>query len=152
MLALHTAGKNEVLDFYLTQWERPASVLGNYEVLQAYFARPERPLPSADHTYKGNFEKLKMIGSGGFSKVYRGKSERGPDVVRKKDTGELYAMKVIKKAAGEFYSEIKIMHKLEDHPFFTKLLWTFETVSPALRSLVYIGNQAVSHHGTVSGW
>lgn len=35
-----------------------------------------------------DFETLKVIGKGGFSKVY---------LVRKKDTGLLYAMKVMKK-------------------------------------------------------
>ena len=50
------------------------------------------------------------------------------EIVRKKDTGALYAMKVITKAGGEANSEINIMRKLEGHPFFPKLYWTFETV------------------------
>ena len=50
------------------------------------------------------------------------------DVARKKDTGELFAMKVIDKTGLDLYTEVNIMKKLDGLPFFPKLYWTFETV------------------------
>ena len=47
-----------------------------------------------------DFKLLKVIGKGGFSKVYMGKylfALKDDFVVRKKDTGFIYAMKVMKK-------------------------------------------------------
>lgn len=69
-----------------------------------------------------DFQLLKVIGKGGFSKVF---------LVRKKDTGLLFAMKVMQKSFvmtdGKFkqvMSERTIMESL-DHPFIVKLHWAF---------------------------
>lgn len=63
-----------------------------------------------------------MIGRGGFSKVL---------LCRKKDTGRLYAAKVIKKSKivnenkiKPILSERNVLEKI-DHPFIIKLHWAF---------------------------
>lgn len=69
-----------------------------------------------------NFNKIKLIGEGKFSRVY---------LVSKKDTNERFAMKVIKekdlreiKQKMNVKEEIKIL-KQSDHPFITKLYYAF---------------------------
>lgn len=69
-----------------------------------------------------DFQLLKVIGKGGFSKVF---------LVRKKDSGLLFAMKVMQKSFvmtdGKFkqvMSERNIMETL-NHPFIVKLHWAF---------------------------
>ena len=76
-----------------------------------------------------DFQLLKVIGKGGFSKVF---------LVRKKDTGLLFAMKVMQKSFvmtdGKFkqvMSERTIMESL-NHPFIVKLHWAFQSVILAL--------------------
>ena len=73
-----------------------------------------------------DFQPLKVIGRGGFSKVF---------LVRKKDSGLLFAMKVMQKSFvmtdGKFKQvmcERSIMETL-DHPFIVKLHWAFQAVS-----------------------
>ena len=67
-----------------------------------------------------------MIGRGGFSRVI---------LARKKDTGRLYAIKILKKDSltGEnqikpILSERKILEQLE-YPFLIKLHWAFQSGS-----------------------
>ena len=80
----------ESLDFYLTQYNRPVGVLDDNEFLRAHFAKlnftqnPETNLKVTRH----DFEQIKVIGRGAFSRVI---------LVRKKDTGRLYAMKIMRK-------------------------------------------------------
>lgn len=71
-----------------------------------------------------DFVQIKVVGRGGFGKVL---------LVKKKDTGKVYAMKVLKKdvvaARGEVEhtrTEKSVMSKL-DHPFLAKLYWSFQT-------------------------
>lgn len=72
-----------------------------------------------------DFQLLKVIGKGGFSKVL---------LVRKKDSGLLFAMKVMEKSFvaddGKFRQvmcERNIMESL-NHPFIVKLHWAFQSV------------------------
>lgn len=74
---------------------------------------------------KKDFEQIKVIGRGGFSRVI---------LVRKKDTGRLYAMKIMKKnkiirekKLKPILSERKVLEKL-NHPFIIKLHWAFQSV------------------------
>ena len=69
-----------------------------------------------------DFELIKVIGRGGFSRVI---------LCRKKDTGRLYAMKILKKSKlirekkiKPILSERSILERL-DHPFIVKLHWAF---------------------------
>lgn len=70
-----------------------------------------------------SFQKLGKLGRGGFSKVY---------LVRKKDTGKLYAMKVIIKSFAAKWSgelvrrEFQIMSSL-NHPGIVKMYYSFST-------------------------
>lgn len=71
-----------------------------------------------------DFELLKVIGRGGFSRVL---------LARKKDTGRLYGMKILKKGkiikekkVKPIISERRVMETL-DHPFLVKLHWAFQT-------------------------
>ena len=64
-----------------------------------------------------------MIGRGGFSRVI---------LCRKKDTGILYAVKIMKKSkiirekkTKPIMSERRVLEKL-DHPFIVKLHWAFQ--------------------------
>jgi len=73
-----------------------------------------------------DFEVIKIIGRGGFSKVFQ---------VRKRSNGMLYAMKVInKRIAGErskiqkIMLEKSILAKIE-HPFIVKLHYYFQSVN-----------------------
>ncbi len=77
----------------------------------------------------GDFEIIKTIGKGGFSRVLQ---------VRKKDTGMLYAMKVISKAfimqrekLDQALSERRILSRL-NHPFVINLHYAFQSVLPSV--------------------
>jgi serum/glucocorticoid-regulated kinase 2 len=88
--------------------------------LQAHFAKiiHERRV----EVCKKDFEQIKVIGRGGFSRVI---------LVRKKDTGRLYAMKIMKKnkiikekKLKPILSERRVLEKIL-HPFIIKLHWAF---------------------------
>jgi len=71
-----------------------------------------------------DFEQIKVIGRGAFSRVI---------LVRKKDTGRLYAMKIMRKdklareqKVKPIINERKIMEKIS-HPFIIKLYWSFQS-------------------------
>jgi len=71
-----------------------------------------------------DFQQLKVIGRGGFGRVL---------LVKKRDTGEFYAMKILKKSSivsrGEVNhtrTEKSVLAKI-DHPFLAKLYWSFQT-------------------------
>lgn len=70
-----------------------------------------------------DFQKLKLVGQGGFGKVYQ---------VRKNGTSEIYAMKVMRKDrimernhAGYMKAERDILKKI-DHPFIIQLRYSFQ--------------------------
>lgn len=90
IVALKTCDMRESLDFWLTQYNRPIGVLKNEEFLIAHFAKLNfTQNPSLNKKVsRHDFEQLKVIGRGAFSRVI---------LVRKKDTGRLYAMKIMKK-------------------------------------------------------
>ena len=69
-----------------------------------------------------DFEQMRVIGRGGFSRVI---------LARKKDTGRLYAIKILRKdrlindnQTKPILSERSILGQL-DHPFLIKLHWDF---------------------------
>lgn len=101
-------------------------MLEDGEFLRAHFAKltfssdPGEEIKISRH----DFEQIKVIGRGAFSRVI---------LVRKKDTGRLYAMKIMKKEklvkemkVNPIINERKIMHQL-NHPFITKLYWAFQS-------------------------
>ena len=75
---------------------------------------------------KEHFEPIKLIGKGGFSRVVE---------VRKRDTGMLYAIKIMSKTflvkeekVQQILTERRIMIE-SSHPFIVKLHWAFQSVS-----------------------
>lgn len=124
IVALKTADVRESLDFWLTQYNRKVNVLENGEFLRAHFAKLTftQNLDLQQKVSRHDFEQIKVIGRGAFSRVI---------LVRKKDTGRLYAMKIMRKDKLLRENKIKpiinertIMEKL-DHPFIVKLYWSF---------------------------
>lgn len=72
-----------------------------------------------------DFEVLRLVGRGGFGKVYQ---------VRRTGTSEIYAMKVVRKDeimeknnAGYLKSERDILTKV-DHPFIVQLRYSFQVI------------------------
>ena len=126
-MALKTLDMRESLDFWLTQYNRPLSALENNEFLRAHFAKltfTQSALVANQQmkVTRHDFEQIKVIGRGAFSRVI---------LVRKKDTGRLYAMKIMRKdklareqKVKPIINERKIMEKI-NHPFIIKLYWSF---------------------------
>ena len=101
-------------------------MLKNDEFLKAHFAKLNfTQNPSSDQEVsRHDLEQLKVIGRGAFSRVI---------LVRKKDTGRLYAMKIMKKEKllreqkiKPILNERQIMAKL-NHPFVVRLYWSFQS-------------------------
>jgi len=92
-----------------------------------------------------DFKQLKVIGRGGFGRVL---------LVKKKDTGKFYAMKVLKKSAivarGEIEhtrTEKSVMSKI-DHPFLAKLYWSFQTDENLYFIMDFVNGGELFHHLT----
>ncbi|XP_072562947.1 ribosomal protein S6 kinase alpha-1 isoform X1 [Paramormyrops kingsleyae] len=72
------------------------------------------------------FELLKVLGQGSFGKVFLVKKIRGPDA------GQLYAMKVLKKATLKVRDRVRTKMERDilvevNHPFIVKLHYAFQT-------------------------
>jgi serine/threonine protein kinase len=89
-----------------------------------------------------DFDLVKVIGKGGFSKVFQGKAF-GQIIVRKKDTGKIYAMKTLSKhkikkdnKVENILNERAILENV-NHPFIIQMKYAFQNVnySPKLRSI-----------------
>ena len=122
IVALKTYEQNESIDHWLTMYDRNLSTLQDGEVLIAHFAKITPK--SNSHISVRDFEMIKVIGRGGFSRVL---------LCRKKDTGRLYAMKILKKSklirekkVKPILSERAVLEQL-DHPFIVKLHWAFQS-------------------------
>lgn len=101
--------------------EKPISAIVTGSLLIAVFARHVRNSLETKRISLEDFEKLKVIGKGGFAeKVY---------LARKKDTGNLVAIKTMCKKfileeQGRYeqvFGELKVMQKLIGHPFVIEL-------------------------------
>jgi serine/threonine protein kinase len=121
LITLKTASNNEALDYWLLQFGRPLTPFKDGDELVAVY-REEVP----KYLDKDHFECVKVIGKGGFSRVLQ---------VRKKDTGKLYAMKIMNKdfivqeeKVPQVSTERRIMVRM-NHPFIVKLHWAFQTAS-----------------------
>jgi len=104
------------------------------------------PAPAGSEEKKVGLEdflQLKVIGRGGFGRVL---------LVKKKDTGKYYAMKILKKAAivarGEIdhtKTEKSVLSKI-DHPFLAKLYWSFQTEEHLYFIMDFINGGELFHH------
>eukprot|EP01128_Nolandella_sp_AFSM9_P011656 TRINITY_DN84_c0_g4_i1.p1 TRINITY_DN84_c0_g4~~TRINITY_DN84_c0_g4_i1.p1 ORF type:complete len:513 (+),score=144.10 TRINITY_DN84_c0_g4_i1:40-1539(+) len=90
-----------------------------------------------------DFETMKVIGRGGFGRVL---------LVRKHDTGKVYAMKILKKAVIAARGEIEhtrteksVLSKLK-HPFLAGLHWSFQTKENLYIIMDFINGGELFHH------
>lgn len=84
-----------------------------------------------------DFDVLSLIGKGAFGKVWQ---------VRKKDSGQVYAMKVLRKKdvvqenlIEHTKTEREIMLSMGKHPFIINLIYAFQTDDHLFFILDYIG-------------
>ncbi len=123
VVGLKMRNASEIVDYWLTQYERPMTPIcenDELEIIYSDYAQTKKVPRLSD------FDILKVIGKGGFSKVLQ---------VRKKDTAMLYAMKVIKKSfivqkgkVEQIMAERRILSKI-NHPFIVSLHYAFQTVA-----------------------
>ena len=128
IVALKTTDQRESLDYWLTQYDRTLDVLQDGDFLIAHFAKiRDRKVgltSQSEVICRDDFEQIKVIGRGGFSRVV---------LARKKDSGRLYALKIMKKSRimrekklKPIMSERSILEQLNTrHPFIIKLHWAF---------------------------
>ncbi|KAJ3091006.1 AGC protein kinase Gad8, partial [Quaeritorhiza haematococci] len=89
------------------------------------------------------FELLKVIGKGSFGKVMQ---------VRKKDTGRIYAMKIIRKS--HIVERAEVAHTLAErtvlaqlnHPFIVPLKFSFQTPEKLYLVLAFVNGGELFHH------
>ncbi|KAJ3341294.1 hypothetical protein HDU93_005264 [Gonapodya sp. JEL0774] len=90
-----------------------------------------------------DFELLKVIGKGSFGKVMQ---------VRKKDTGRIYAMKIIRKQ--HIVERAEVQHTLAErnvlsqlfNPFVVNLKWAFQTPEKLYFVLAFVNGGELFHH------
>ena len=111
------------LDYLLMQTHLSGQFL-NGQSLYLKAAHKERSVDEREGLSLESFEIIKLIGSGGFSKVY---------LSRFKKDGQFYAMKVIDKEVivknkkkNIIMNERNIM-KTSSHPFLIEMKFAFET-------------------------
>lgn len=120
VVALRTTKNLEALDCWLMHFERSLIPFKNNEVLTpVLFSDPGTSIGPK------SFVPIKFIGRGGFSNVIE---------VRKKDSGDLFAVKIMKKELlvnenkiQQIITEKNIL-KDSDSPFVVKLHWAYLTV------------------------
>lgn len=121
MVALATKNNNECLDQFLAHSHKSLKDLQPGEHLVAVFSKR----PKSQENDLGSYEKIKIIGKGGFAeKVY---------LARHKESGGLVAIKTISKQFilqeqgryNQVFSELKVMQQLLEHPFVIKLQRAF---------------------------
>lgn len=117
--ALRTKEGLDILDEYLLRFEKSLKPFSSYEMLTAYFSE------DCDDIGIGRFNFLKNIGIGKYSKVV---------LSRKKDTGIMYAIKILEKQEVEknnrleqIIAERNILTQIS-HPFIVKMHWACQSV------------------------
>ncbi|XP_055980096.1 ribosomal protein S6 kinase alpha-6 isoform X3 [Sorex fumeus] len=92
-----------------------------------------KEIPITNHVKEGyekadpaQFELLKVLGQGSFGKVFLVRKKTGPDA------GQLYAMKVLKKASLKVRDRVRTKMERDilvevNHPFIVKLHYAFQT-------------------------
>jgi len=99
--------------------------------------------PAAKKVTKDDFELLNVIGKGSFGKVMQ---------VKKKDSGQIFAMKVLRKEAiiarkqvAHTRAEKSILQKIQ-HPFIVRLHYAFQTKDKLYMILDYINGGELFYH------
>ncbi|EAR98561.2 Serine/Threonine kinase domain protein (macronuclear) [Tetrahymena thermophila SB210] len=126
-----SSSQNIAVTYYLTQKKRPISIFNNkcMHIQPLYY---DFNLDTIDNTFQyrevglESFHLIRCIGLGGFSRVY---------LVQKKDTGKMFALKLIdKKFIIENKKEVIVQNERNimasiAHPFLLKLEYSFESKS-----------------------
>ncbi|KAF2074894.1 hypothetical protein CYY_003813 [Polysphondylium violaceum] len=123
---------------YLDQWFQLSGGNNSTSVhLKLSFTNSNKKVTVNDFVF------LRMIGKGAFGQV---------NLVKKIDTGRLYAMKIIKKdrcldmnAVGHTFTERKLLKKYY-HPFIVGLKYSFQTQDSLCMVLDYIGGGELFYH------
>ena len=125
LVALKTRQELDILDEWLLRFEKSLKPLREVHELVAVFADEGFEIEDSDFHSIKNFKVIKLLGIGSSSKVF---------LCRKKDTGILYAVKVVSKAeAGtnsrldSILSERMILSQISCN-FIVKLHWAFQSV------------------------
>ena len=119
-LCLETFFEISIIDFILTQREHFIDDIPDNTVFRPVYKVED----SRDPKFRlGAYRAIDLLGKGGFSKVY---------LVRKYDTGKIYAMKIISKKyaakwAGELVKREFDLMKESQHPLIVKLKYVFPT-------------------------
>ena len=120
IVGLKSFQRADVIDIWLQEFDRNINIIRDGTVLCPIIGQKISKSLSLEW-----FEPICAIGKGGFSSVY---------LVRKKDNGYLYAMKVIQKSyiiqenkIKQVLAECSILKRLS-HPFIITLRWAFQTV------------------------
>ncbi|ORY38812.1 Pkinase-domain-containing protein [Rhizoclosmatium globosum] len=95
-----------------------------------------------------DFEILRVLGKGSFGKVVQ---------VRKKDTGRVYAMKILKKAS--IVERDEVQHTLAErnvlakvsHPFIVNIKFSFQTKDKLYLVLAFVNGGELFHHLQMEG-
>lgn len=117
------------LDYYLTHLDNSLAPIKESTLLAVHYWKVDESLVGIEdkpqRIWKEDFHFLKVIGCGGYSNVV---------LARKKDSGRLYAIKVIKKDSTYlktnkdiYLAEAAILQKLTGLPFIVDLHYTFQT-------------------------
>lgn len=131
IIALTTRRNIEILDYWLTRMDRSLQPLADGEILEPVFPCTSYAAEVSEDMSKSHFEPIKLIGRGGFSRVIE---------ARKKDTGQLYALKLMSKSfiikedkVRQILTERKVLANTQ-HPFIVHLHWAFQSVIARQRS------------------
>jgi len=95
-----------------------------------------------------DFQKIKVVGKGAFGKVY---------LVKKKDTGQVFAMKMLNKRDIKERDEVthtlaekSVLSKVE-HPFLARLYYSFQSDACLFFIMDFINGGEVFHHLSLEG-
>ena len=138
IISLKTSDDRENLDYWLSLPEKDLTPLEDSSELIAVFYSP---VPAK--VCCSTFEFIKVLGKGSYSIV---------TLVRKKDTGILYAMKSIEKqrvlqeiTVSQILSE-KIILSSINHPFICKMFWAFQSRKKLHIVMEYYPGGELYHH------
>lgn len=126
LVALKTCQELDIIDEWLLRFEKSLKPLREVHDLVAIFADEGFDTKDSDFHSIKNFKVIKLLGIGSSSKVF---------LCRKKDTGILYAVKVVSKAEvlsnsrlDQIIAERMILSQITSN-FIVKLYWAFQSVS-----------------------
>lgn len=117
---METMYENSTIDHLLTQRDNYIDDIPNRCLLKPVYK--EETVGDPCFTLEA-YKPLQLLGKGGFSKVY---------LVRKKDSGKIYAMKIISKKfaskwSGELVKREFQLMKESSHPLIVNLMYVFPT-------------------------